>query len=140
MNMKSKNLSKADGSLREAFQDAEPKQILQAILILEPEEGHATSTSKQPEPGEYDTREGYRRAIIDRREDELAELLGPTLQALRDLGLEVSGGRLGRATLVRGAASDLLASLDLPTVRLATLDRAIDTGESGARHKRGGKS
>lgn len=138
MNLKSKNLSKADESLREALQQAGPKQTLQAVVVLELADD-AGAAAERPAPEEYGSRGEYRAAMIDRREGELTELLGPTFQALRDLGLEVHGGRLGRTVVVKGAARDLLASLDIPAVRQAVLDQLIGLKAPPAKPKRRGK-
>lgn len=131
MNLKSKkNLGKADEPLREALQQAEPKATIQAVVVLEPDAGQ---TAHRPDARmSMDARE----SLIKGRLAELAELLGPTLQALRDLGLEVHGGRHGRTAVVKGKARDLLASLDLPAVRHVLLDRPIDLGDTAELPKR----
>ena len=139
MNLKSKkNLSKADEPLREALKQAEPKQTLQAVVVLDP----AADAGAAAEPfglGETGMQMESRKATIARRARELADQLGPTLQALRALGLEVRGGRLGRTIVVKGAARDLLASLDISGVRQAALDRLIGLGDSAVRRKGRGK-
>jgi hypothetical protein len=136
MNANSKNLGKADVSLREAIEQADPGQTLQAVVDLDPVDGTTRGASKQLTPGEFGSRDEYRQAMINRREAELAEKLGPTLQSLRELGLEVKGGRLGRTVVLKGAASDLLASLDLPAVRQATLDQPFGLGQDKPGKKR----
>jgi hypothetical protein len=140
MELKSNNLSKADESLREALRQAQPPETIQAVMVLETADDRTGSASKQPEPGEFSSREEYRQAMIDQREAELAEQLGATLQSLRDLGLEVHGGRRGRTVVVKGAARDLLASLDIPAVRQATLDQPFGLSDSSSRRKRRGKT
>ncbi len=125
MKIDSKNLAKADESLRIALEQTEPEETLQGILVLEPKGGSTEGALKRPERRDFESQEEYRQALIDQRQAELAEQLGPTLQALRGLGLGVSGGELGRTVVVRGTASNLLAALDIPGVGKASLDQSI---------------
>jgi hypothetical protein len=139
MNANSKNLQKADESLRQALERAEPEQTLQAVVVLEPDD-QKSGTSKPPDPSEFSSREEYRQAMIGHREAELAEQLNSALRALHELGLAVHGGRHGRTVVVKGAASDLLASLDIPAVRQATLDQPFGLDNPPTRRRRGGKT
>src|SRR5262245_56766591 len=103
MTPRSKNLDKADETLREALAQADPDQTLQAVVVLETQDGDA-SPSKQAKGG---LTPQSRKDAIAQRKAELAEQLGATTQALRDKGLKVMGGVLSRVVVVKGAACDL---------------------------------
>lgn len=115
----SPHVTKANDALREALREAGSQDRLRAVLVLELPEVQETALAHAG--GEPPTRS----ELIERRRAAVAEAAGPTLEALRELGLEVRGGELLRGVLVTGAAASVLKSLALEGVRRAMLDQEI---------------
>jgi hypothetical protein len=76
----------------------------------------------QIKPSQFASRIAYREALIDQRRSSLSTSIGPTIQSLRKLSLEVHGGQSTRAVVVEGSASNINRGLQLPGVRSAALD------------------
>jgi hypothetical protein len=77
-------------------------------------------------PSQFSSRLAYRKALIDQRRSSLSISIGPTIQSLRELSLEVHGGQSTRAVVVEGSASNIDRGLQLPGVRSAALDVRLD--------------
>ena len=110
-------LRKADAKLQIRFMAAKGSEPLDAVLMLKlptpPQEG-------EPRPGDFTTRDQYRHALVERRRAFVQETLRTTLDALRELGLEVTGGDgVTRAVRVRGRMEHLLPALALEGVEHA---------------------
>jgi len=86
-------------------------------------------------PDQFPSRAAWREALIERRKAQVAHDIGSTLQALRDLSFKVGGGTTSRTVVVEGTAQNILASLELPGVRHASLDRPIQLAEGRDRTK-----
>lgn len=137
MKLDKRHTEKIDPLLRDALRRAEEKEILRTVMVLGPESKDAEKGLREQEldPSQFPSRVEYRQALIKHRQAKLADDIGDTLQALRDLSLTPRGGTISRAVVVEGSARQILASLDLPGVRHASLDRPIQLVEPRRRRR-----
>ena len=116
------SLGKADSSLRETLKGSSPEQKVRAVLTITGE-GGASELDPAPDSRSFGSRKDYRAALIARQKYRVFRDLRPTVQALKKLGLSTQASSLGRVVLVEGRADRVLASLNLPGVAHASLDR-----------------
>jgi hypothetical protein len=117
---------KADPSLQHALDHARGDQVLSAILLLEqPDHGISPPPSEDDDPSQFPDRVAYRKALIERRQKQMASDNAETLGKLATLQLSPRGGKISHAVVVEGTAANLLHALDLPGVSRAILDRPI---------------
>ncbi len=117
--------AKIDPHLRDALADAPDDTILHAVMVLDPDADNEESGEPDLHPSAFPSRAAWRRALLARREQQLARDTGRTVDALRDLCLRPRGGTVGRTVVVEGTARHIRASLELPGVLHASLDRSI---------------
>jgi hypothetical protein len=126
MKLSSPFLFKADELLLDALQEAKPNEPMRALLFLDGQDAEAPSNAEILDPDQFESRTDYRRELLARRSAELSNRLGQTLDALRELSLQVHGGSIQHAVLVEGPAAKILESLALEGVRKARLDRPVE--------------
>jgi NACHT domain len=123
---------KIDPLLQDALERAEGDDVLRVVMVLgaeEEENGFALST--QPlDPEQFTTRQDYRQALITQRQQSLSEILGTTLESLRNLSMKTYGGITSRLVVAEGTAQQLIRALTLEGVRSVTLDQVIRVGET----------
>ena len=123
MNIDRRLLRKADPLLRDELERARGEEVLRAVLLLRPD--GAIEGPAAPDPRDFDSREAYRRALIEARRRAIAGEVGETRRALEGLGLSPRGAELGRTVVVEGPAARILEAMGLPGVDHASLDRPI---------------
>lgn len=128
--------AKVDPRLRDALADAPDRAIIRAVMILGPDERDEEPSEPDPHPSAFPSRAAWRRALLARREQQLARDTGRTVDALRDLCLQPRGGTVGRTVVVEGTARRILASLELPGVLHASLDQSIAVDHPHPRSRR----
>ncbi len=116
--------AKIDRSLQSVLQTAPSDDRLRVIMEL----AASDDPNDAPDPSQFESRVAYRRALIERQSAAHASAQAPIREKLAELGLDLKGGRLGRTLVVEGPVSGVLASLKLPEVHRAMLDREIDIG------------
>jgi hypothetical protein len=122
------HLEKIDPKLQEVLEKAKGDEIVTCLMLLGPEleDAKQRSASEELNPAQFPSRKAYREKAISQRKDELAHNIGITLQKLRDLSLNPRGGNISPTVVVEGMARQILAALELPGVRHASLDRPIE--------------
>lgn len=120
-----KRVAKTDPLLEETLKHARGDENIRAVVVLSSVEP-TSRVDQEPHPSQFPSRQAWRKALINRRESQLSGEIGGTLEELRNLSLKPRGGTVGRAVVVEGPARDIAASLDLPGVRHASLDRTIE--------------
>ncbi|MFN6558680.1 MAG: NACHT domain-containing protein [Nostoc sp. ChiSLP01] len=125
MKLNNSQIAKIDPLLEQVLIQAKGDEVIRAIMSLG-DENRISSTLINPlEPQQFISSEAYRRALIEQRESQIAEILGDTIQALKELRLTILGDRLNRIVVVEGTANAILDSLNLTGVNNVTLDRLI---------------
>lgn len=127
MKLNKRHLEKIDPLLQDALRRAEGDEVLRAVVVLGPEnfDAEKDGVSKELAPAQFPSRQDYRKALITRRQSQLAEDISDTLQKLLALSLTPRGGTISRTVVVEGPARQILTSLELPGVRHASLDQPI---------------
>jgi len=137
MRLEQSHIDKIDPLLQDALKRAKRNEILRTVMLLSPvEEAGRERGDQAPDPSQFSSRVDYRRALIEHRQVQLADDIDPTLQALRDMSLTPRGGMIGPVVVIEGTAGQIVASLDLPGVRHASLDRPIILIEPRSRGER----
>ena len=130
MKLSERHIAKTDDLLRDALEAATGEETICAVMVLAPDAeeraAEGVETPSVPQPSEFPSRAAYRQALIERRQAATRHGIGKTKQDLANLSLNPRGGEIGATVVVEGPASRVLASLDLPGVRHASLDRRID--------------
>ncbi len=116
-------IQKADSMLKEFLLEAEGHEPVRAIMLLGDEETASGETEFSPK--DFSTRAQYQQALVRQRQATLERTLGSIRRALEELQLTTRGGALSRSLVVEGTAEQILRSLELPSVRHASLDRPI---------------
>lgn len=126
MKLNKNQIAKIDPLLKQVLMQAKGNEEIRAIMSLG-DENRINSTLRNPpiEPQQFTSTEAYRRALIEQRKNQIAEVQGDTIQALQNLYLKVLGGKLNRVVVVEGTAEAILNSLKLPGVNHVTLDQLI---------------
>ena len=127
MQTKADLASKADPLLWRALQEATGDEILRVLLLIEPlsDEVKLDGSAGEKGPAPSTSRSAYRRALIERETRRLSDKLSETMEALQKLSLRPRGGRTSRTVVIEGPANAIARSLDLPSVRHASLDREV---------------
>ncbi|MGI8502541.1 MAG: NACHT domain-containing protein, partial [Hassallia sp.] len=126
MNLNESQIAKIDPLLEEVLTHARGNEEIRAIITLGAENQIKKDASNPPlDPNEFSSYEAYRQALIERRKNQLAEVVGDTVQALQNLSLKPIGGTLSRVVVVEGSANAILRSLELPGVNHVSLDQLI---------------
>ncbi len=130
MKLDGRHVAKTDPFLEDTLKRAREDESIRAVIIVEPD-APPDSGDREPHPSEYPSRRAWREALIERRESRLADEIEGTIEELRKLSLKPRGGKMGRAVVVEGSARDIAASLELPGITHATLDRRIGLSDQG---------
>lgn len=119
---------KIDPLLRDALNQAQEDKVLLVAMVLDSESNDVENGDKSQklDPSQFGSREVYRKALIDQRQTKISSDTGNTRRALTELSLKVRGGAISRIVVVEGTARQILAALELPGVRHASLDRPIE--------------
>ena len=128
MKLADRHVAKTDPRLEDTLKHAQEDENIRAIVVLEPD-APTNRVDKKLHPSQFSSRQAWREALIEQRENQLAGEIGSTLEELEKLSLKPRGGKVGRAVVVEGPARDIAASLDLPGVIHASLDRPIDLSD-----------
>ncbi len=119
------HIAKIDGLLRIALKEAEGNEVIRAVMVLGPLGREPRHEEAPPELLQLSSRTAYRQALIEDRQVKIGHAIGETRRQLADLKLSPRGGKVGHTIVVEGPAAQILASLELPGVRHASLDRRI---------------
>lgn len=124
---------KADFALRCALSAACKYDVLGVVMLLEHNPDQCHYEMSQVDASTFPTRRDYRIALIEMRKQLLQESLADTVNAMKALDLEVSGGQMTPTIVVRGPAALVLQSLYLPGVVHASLDAPVPV-DLGSQH------
>lgn len=121
---------KVDPLLEEALQQGGGGDIrLRALLLLGPEEGEGAPSAggddAPPKPSGYASRAAYRADLIAYQRKKNLDSIGVTIERLKSLSLDPRGGSSSRTVVVEGTPVQIRASLSLPGVLHASLDRSM---------------
>jgi nucleoside-triphosphatase THEP1 len=130
MNLKEDQISKIDPLLEEFLMNARGDEKMRVIMILG-DENQLRNNQALPmlEPGNFPSPTAYRQALIERRKNQLSEVIGNTIQELQNLSLKPLGGTMSRVVVVEGSATDILNSLELSGVNNVSLDQLVGLPE-----------
>ena len=128
MRLDARHCDKIDSLLQDALTHAKGDETLRAVMLLGNGQESAAETEPAPplDPKQFASRKAYRQALIEQRQTQLSRDIDETLQGLQKLALAPRGGKTSNVVVVEGPAHRLLASLELPGVRHASLDRSIE--------------
>jgi hypothetical protein len=131
MKLEEADLQKMDPLLAQTLSHAEGGEPVRAVLRLGSLQSANKNIASPLSPKDFSSPRSYREHLIAQRQAEVKDTIGPTLDSLKNLDLMVRGGGILRTIVVEGAASQVLAALELPGVINASLDRALalDEGE-----------
>ena len=129
MKLNERHIAKTDPLLGDRLEHAREDENIRAVMILGPEET-SSSVHKELHPSQFPSRQAWREALVEQRKSQLEDEIGGTLKELRELALKPQGGKISQAVVVEGPAANIAASLDLPGVRHASLDREITLSKS----------
>ncbi len=116
---------KIDKLLRKTLLEAEGTEVVRAVMVLGQLNNEQRRGPAPPTPTQFSSRTDYRRALIESRQVEVGRIIGKTRQKLSELNLNPRGGKVGHTVVVEGRAEQILASLELPGVRHASLDQRV---------------
>ena len=127
------DVTKADQPLRDALRQAGPGDRVRAVIVLDPSRPVPVRATNRNElasqivDGAATRSAGtsYRAGLIQQQRERLKSEIGPVLNSLKGLSLDVSGGDLSKVVVAEGPAEKIMAGLKIPGVRSATLDRAV---------------
>ncbi len=126
-NLDDLDLAKADDALAAALRDADDDDGLRAIVELEASPSDDTPAPAPVRASDYTSRTTYRKALLDQRQQQLELSLGPTVEAIKRLGIEALGSKAASKTLVvQGPARTIAQMLEVSRVKAASLDRRLD--------------
>ncbi len=119
------HIAKIEDLLCNALKEAEGNEVIRAVMVLGPLGREPRHEEAPPEVLKFSSRTAYRQALIEDRQVKIGQAIGETWRQLADLKLNPRGGKVGRTVVVEGPAQKILASLELPGVQHASLDRCI---------------
>ena len=94
MNLKEDQISKIDPLLEEFLMNARGDEKIRVIMTLGDENKLRNSQSLPIlEPGNFSSPIAYRQALIERRKNQLSQIIGETIQELQNLSLRPVGGQ-----------------------------------------------
>jgi nucleoside-triphosphatase THEP1 len=130
MNLKEDHISKIDPLLEEFLMNARGDEKIRVIMTLG-DENQLRNNQALPmlEPANFPSPTAYRQALIERRKNQLSEVIGNTIQELQNLSLKPLGGTMSRVVVVEGSATDILNSLELSGVNNVSLDQLVGLPE-----------
>ncbi len=127
MELNTTQIEKIDPRLQSALKKASGDEVLRAVVMLGRADGEAESNPDGPalDPSSFQSRADYKQELINQQRQKIADGIGETLRELKGLSLVVHGGEVSRVVVAEGPARQILASLDIPGVRHASLDQRI---------------
>lgn len=130
MNLKEDQITKIDPLLEEFLMNAKGDEKIRVIMTLG-DENQLKSNQTLPilNPSDFSSSVDYRQALIERRKNQISQVIGETIQELQDLSLKPVGGTMSRVIVVEGSATDILRSLELSGVNHVSLDQLIGLPE-----------
>jgi hypothetical protein len=130
MNLKEDQISKIDPLLEEALMNARGDEKMRVIMTLG-DENQLRNNQALPmlEPANFPSPIAYRQALIERRKNQLSQVIGDTIQELQNLSLKPIGGTMSRVVVVEGSATAILNSLELSGVNNVSLDQLVGLPE-----------
>jgi hypothetical protein len=130
MNLKEDQISKIDPLLEEALINARGDEKLRVIMTLGDENQlRSHQNVANLKPADFPSHTAYRQALIERRKNQISEVIGDTIQELQNLSLKPIGGTMSRVLVVEGSATDILSSLELSGVNNVNLDQLVGLPE-----------
>jgi large subunit ribosomal protein L9 len=123
-------MSKSDPLLREALESAKGDEELRVVALLGSETKTTTKSANDFDPTQFSSRTAYRAALLEQRQRELNDEQKETLESLQHLDLHTKGGKASKTVVLAGNASQILASLELPGISHASLDRPIELSDN----------
>ena len=114
-------LQKADQRLREVLTSGDAYNTVAAIFVVAADSEPPTP----PERSRYASKGDYRRELRERNAAALQPAMGEAIRMLREAGLEVSGGAIGKLLKVQGQPAALLRGLAVDGVDRAMLDAKL---------------
>ena len=130
MNLKEDQITKIDPLLEEFLMNASGDEKIRVIMTLG-DENQLRNSQTLPilEPANFPSPTAYRQALIERRKNQLSQVIGDTIQELQNLSLKPVGGTMSRVVVVEGSATDILRSLELSGVNNVSLDQLVGLTE-----------
>ncbi len=113
---------KLDPKLLEAFLLANPADRMTAVLFLKVKDPDFRAA---PRISRFRNYAEWRKALDEWRREDLEKQIGPTIRAIRDLGLKVQSEELTRLLVVRGTAENILKASASEGVRRVICDHPI---------------
>lgn len=125
MNINTQTIAKTNIFLEDALTNSKDNKILKVIMSLQDDENIKTILGNI-KPDQFPNYREYRQALIDTRKKQLQEgIVAQTIKELQDLSLTTHGGDISNVVIVEGTASQILAALQLPGVKSASLDQVF---------------
>ena len=130
MHLKEDQITKIDPLLEEFLMNARGDEKIRVIMTLG-DENQLRNSQALPilEPANFPSTIAYRQALIERRKNQLSQVIGDTIQELQNLSLKPLGGTMSRVVVVEGSATDILRSLELSGVNNVSLDQLVGLTE-----------
>jgi hypothetical protein len=122
---------KVDPELWRALTEATGDEILRTVMVLGNGANLATETPSI-DPSSFANRMDYQRALRSQQQERVSGAVRPVQKQLEQLDLKTHGGEFSRSVVVEGTAQKILASLQLPGVQHASLDRTLTLDPSAA--------
>lgn len=131
MNLSRVQQQKIDPLLRDALVHAQPEDTLRVVMTLQPDEEQPAESELEYEldPTQFDSREAYRRALIEQRRRRTLREISQTLHELERLLTAVHGGEMSHTVVAEGSAQQVVSALSLAGVQRASLDRPLELVE-----------
>ncbi|MDM3853453.1 MAG: NACHT domain-containing protein, partial [Aphanizomenon gracile PMC649.10] len=130
MNLKEDQITKIDPLLEEFLMNARGDEKIRVIMTLGDENQLRNNQSiSNLKPADFPSPIAYRQALIERRKNQLSQVIGDTIQELQNLSLKPIGGTMSRVVVVEGSATDILNSLELSGINNVSLDQLVGLPE-----------
>ncbi|MHC5723468.1 MAG: NACHT domain-containing protein, partial [Nostoc sp.] len=130
MKLNESQIAKIDPLLKGVLMEAKGNKVIRAIMSLGDEDQIRLNASNSSlEPQQFRSSEADQQLLIDQRKNQLAEVLGDTIEQLQQLSLKPVGDALRGVVVVEGSANAILRSLALSGVNYVTLDQLIAVPE-----------
>ena len=130
MHLKEDQITKIDPLLEEVLMNAMGDEKMRVIMTLGNENQLRNNQSfSNLKPADFPSPIAYRQALIERRKNQLSQVIGDTIQELQNLSLKPIGGTMSRVVVVEGSATAILNSLELSGVNNVSLDQLVGLPE-----------
>jgi hypothetical protein len=115
---------KVDPELERVLREATGHEILRTVMVLN-DGGNRLTEFPPVDPAHFASRTDYQRALRSHQQKLAGNAVKPVQRQLEQLDLKTKGGDFSRSVVVEGSAQQILASLELPGVRHASLDQQL---------------